>query len=141
MGISTDGIICFGILFEEGHTFPWQESLDDLGEEVYDDYADPEEWYAKQKGWDKNVHQWSWQWVKENPLPFKLVNYCSGDCPMWILAVPETVNECSRGYPEALNPRAFTVEDYRINELLNFCAAYNITVPDIPKWYLCSYWG
>jgi len=119
MSTTTDGIICFGIMFEEGYEFPWE------------DYCENEWWEEKNDS---------------EPFPFELVNYCSGDCEMWILAIKGTVITANRGYPESFDPKALTVTDVQIKKLTDFCLEYDlefirIVNPQYPQWYLCSYWG
>ena len=50
MGVNTDGQICFGIKFEEGDEFPW--------EDVDGDY-DLEEWWRRVNGYT-NPHESPW---------------------------------------------------------------------------------
>jgi len=73
-------------------------------------------------------------------MPFDTVNICSGDYPMWILAVPGTLISCSRGYPNKFNPsEAFSAVD--ASGLIAFCEKYGIEYNEPPAWYLSSYWG
>lgn len=77
-------------------------------------------------------------WLKTNPLPFEMVNYCSGDCPMYIFAVPSSVQSANRGYPEEINPLIVLLAD--VEKLKEFVKEW-FGVTDEPKWYLSSYWG
>src|SRR5687768_12176248 len=104
MGTSTNGEISYGIAFDEDFEFPWD---DDDGE------GDLENWWLAVNGYkppfevyDENGYiggkrpseeklseyfaaQRSFQ--AAHPLPVELVNVCSGEYPMYILAVKETV--------------------------------------------------
>lgn len=87
------------------------------------------------KYWDeKNIFQ------KDNPIPVELVNYCSGDCVMYILAVPSSVIDCRRGYPREFNPADLKVTSAERDKLLQFCSQYDIKIPSDPKWFLSSLW-
>lgn len=154
MGVSTDGQICFGIMFEEGAEFPWDE---DFG-------GDIDEWWMHVTGYVPSIHPYTGDgkyapgfsehdprikeyydeqraWEKEHPCPIELVNYCSADCPMYIIAVPRTCNSCRRGYPEKFDPTDLTVKASEGEGLLEFCAKHGIEVEGKPEWYLSSYWG
>ncbi len=111
MGVSTDGQLSFGVVFDECFEFPWDS------EEFDGDY---DEWWQSVNGYEnpnpcpygddggykpgmnrespevKAYHAHSIAWRKENPFPVEIVNYCSGDCPMYLLAVKHV--ECSRIY-------------------------------------------
>ena len=117
MGISTDGQICFGVLFEEGYEFPW-----DCEEYAYDIYI----W------WDKIAESGS--------LPAIPVNYCSCDYPMYILAIPKTLFIANRGYPVKFNPKELEVSQDEVNNLLDFCKKYGLEFIDGPAWFLSSNW-
>ena len=168
MGQSTDGQISFGVKFPEGFEFPWDE---------HDDDGDAEEWYrgifgykppfemfdkagewlggkkAPQEKIDKYfAHQRKWE--EANPLPFELVNYCSADCPMWILAVLGTVVTANRGYPKELNTHMFleNVDPGKVKALRDFVDKHIPFLPEdwehdddfdveLPiKWWLSSDW-
>ena len=158
MSQSTDGHICFGILLEEGAgPFPWDED-DEYG------YGDIEEWWRKINGykppfeiWEEHVAEYlpgvtlemkdeyynhRRDWKKVNPVPVELVNYCSCDYPMYIIALSETCKNANRGYPEAFEPNDLVVSAERAMELINFCKKYGIDMgEEYPRWWLSSYWG
>lgn len=156
MGQSTNGQICFGILLEDGIELPWDK----------DEFeGEPWEWWRKINGYkplyecftqdgqeyaegfsrdDPRIdemmdHQSAWD--KSNPLPFEMVNVCSGDYPIWIIAVPKTVVTANRGTPLALTSE-WLEEDLLVgHNLEEFCEKHDIKHADAPKWYLSSYWG
>lgn len=155
MGVSTNGQICYGVAFDEGHEFPWSGEHD----------GDIDAW------WLYGVHGFkhsfvlfdafgkylngrepsreecsryfaeSREFVAAHPLPVALVNYCSGDCPMYALAVPRTILTARRGYPTEFDPAALTISDAEREALLKFCAEHGIDLPQEPAWLLTSYWG
>lgn len=132
MGVSSDGEISYGIVFEEGYEFPWDVDHD----------GDPDEW------WISKVLQLIYKdyaemhaILKDNPLPFQLVNYCSGEYPMYILAVPGTLKSAYRG-----SPKSFTLDELQVDEeaskkLIAFCEEYGLEGESEIGWTLSSYMG
>ena len=125
MGQGTDGQICFGVKFPEGFEFPWDD------EEKYE--GDLEEWWrVKVCGYKqpipdselytevgeflpnhneeehKKKREVNWEakrkFDEEHSVPVELVNYCSGDCAMYILAVKGSEMCANRGYPQVFDP-------------------------------------
>ena len=79
--------------------------------------------------------------LKDNPLPFQLVNYCSGEYPMYILAVPGTLKSAYRG-----SPKSFTLDELQVDEeaskkLIAFCEEYGLEGESEIGWTLSSYMG
>lgn len=155
MGVSTDGIIGFGIPFEEGTEFPWDA-------EEFD--GDIETWWRSVNGYVAPYEPWTpegeyaegWssgdprlteyfdhrrEWMTQHPVPVKDVNYCSGDYPMYALCVPISVIECSRGTPATFDPKTLHITEAATKELLEFCRKYEIEIDTEPAWLLMSYWG
>ncbi len=152
MGTSTNGQICYGIAFEEGYEFPWNTTHGDINdwwlsvcgykptEELYDsdgNYLDGQEPPREQieRYFDERR-----AFAEAHPMPVELVNYCSGECAMYVLAVPSSVIIARRGYPEEFDPAQLNVTLLDVDALLQFCKAHNIETSD-PKWFLTSYWG
>lgn len=158
MSTSTNANISYGIYFEEGFEFPWGEDTEWEG--------DMEEWWLIESGWtwDKEspfnsqgnyspgfhadhplVDQYfdsRRDWKKTHPCPVQEVNYQSGECPAYILAVPSTVLTARHGYPEVINTSYQLTETEEMREtLINFCKKYGIEHETGPQWYLSSYWG
>lgn len=156
MGVSTNGQLCYGIKFEEDFEFPW-------GAEEFD--GDITEWWRSVNGYvnpnfnpyteageykpgvtreDPRVDEYfkhSRDWDAAHPVPVGLVNYCSGDYAMYILAVPGVGLSNRRGYPEEFDPSALKVSDEQRAALLEFCKTHKIEHDEEPKWWLSSYWG
>ena len=165
MGQSTDGQISYGVRFPEGFEFPWDRSHDGDEDawwrEVFG-YKPPFELYDKdseyldgKKPAQERINEYydaQTTWENANPLPFKLVNYCSGECPVYILSVPGTVVTANRGYPQELDPqKALTVRQMAVDKLMTFIAEHikvdpeewddedcDVTLP--AKWWLSSEW-
>ena len=154
MGVSTDGQLSFGVAFDEGHEFPWDD-------EKYD--GEIEDWWKGVNGYSCPVEdpftpegqykpgfnrdspevdaffKHSRDWFEENPIPVEVVNYCSGDCPMYLLAVKHI--ECSRGYPQEIEPSFLEVSEEEQGRLQGFLDRFEIKDGIGPKWWLTSYWG
>lgn len=167
MGVSTDGQICFGILFEEGYGFSsWMKSVEKEDEDNEDEdeeveYSDPEEGliarWDVEHGWeafkgsnyaslsDGAKYKLRAKFREEHPFPFRLLNVCTDRDPVYILAIKETYQFASRGYPEIL-PRELSSEEQVqkwTEELYDFCVKMKINSRDYkgPAWFLSSYWG
>jgi hypothetical protein len=152
MGVSTDGQICFGILLPDEENLPWgEEDCKKWWREVngytppfqiYDKYGDYIDGQKPKENIIDEYYKHQREWENLHPLPVELVNVCSGDYPMYIVAVPSSVSSARRGYPEAFNPDACKVSENEITSLIEFVRKY---FPDLqfnnPQWYLSSYWG
>lgn len=153
MGVSTNGQLCFGVLFEEGYEFPWEDDgLEDWwliesgwtwdGEYPYTedgkDYApgftpdDPriDAFYTSQS-----------RWKESHPCPVIDVNYQSGEAPAYLIAIPSTLIEAYRGYPEVIDPSRLVVTDEDVQTILDFCDRYSLEFEGEPAWFLSSFWG
>lgn len=159
MSISTDGQICYGILLEEDITFPWQdESYGGLIEDWYcygvlgfkhpfelldshGDYIDgikPSEERLTQYFQEKRDFL-----KKHPPLPVAMVNVCSWNNPVWIIAISESVIEANRGDPTVFRPMDLA-ENAPLKwnlTLTDFCKTHKIPFEGYPQWYLSSYWS
>ena len=157
MGQSTDGQICYDILFDDGVEFPWDSDehagdIDDWWVYSVLGFCHSFELYVSGKGVYIGGHRptkerisqyWGeyHEFLKINPVPVELVNYCSGDFPMYILAIPETCKAARRGHPEKFDPSELVVTARQIEVLLDFCKTHAIEFEGDPAWYLSSYWG
>jgi len=154
MGQSTDGQICFGVVFEEDAELPWEaeeyDGIEDWWTEVggfkaeFDPYTDEGEFKQGVSHTDPRVDKYyndRVEWRKRNPLPVELVNSCSTNCPMWIIAVRGTVQEANRGFPIKFDPAALTVDPKNLQAFIDFVGRFEIEFGGDPAWYLSSYWG
>src|SRR5690348_13757855 len=106
MGVSTDGQICFGILLgdeEDDLELPWDdkryEDLDDWWIDGVHGYKPPFELFDADGNYIngerpseetiKAYYAPRWEFEKQHPIPVKLVNGCSGNYPVWILALKD----------------------------------------------------
>lgn len=156
MSTSTDGQICYGVVFEEDYEFPWDD-------EVYN--GDFDEWWLVESGWrwnkenpytpdgeyasgfskdDPRIDEYYDSrnaWKDAHPAPVELVNYQSGECPAYILAIPSSVLIAHRGYAEVFRPSELVAKDDEAEKLMEFCSKYGLEFEEGPCWLLSSYWG
>jgi hypothetical protein len=157
MSVSTDGQICYGILLDEDTDLPWDDDefegdIDNwwtcgiLGFRHSFEMFTPEgDWIGGQE-WpaEKRREYYDEKQAFEEShteLPVRVVNYCSYDFPMYILAIPETCNRATRGYPSTFNPEELSITDEQRAALIEFCRTYGIEFAGEPAWYLSSCWG
>lgn len=161
MGVSTDGILCYGIDLgaEEEIELPWSKDSRFEGDEM--------EWWRHVTGFVPSFYPFTEKgdyhpeitdskdpriaryfeevraWDETHPLPVQVVRHCSDDYVMYILAVPGTECKAWRGYPvvvdfAALSALATPEADAN---LLSFCNTYGIPHDGGPRWLLASWWG
>lgn len=155
MGISTDGMIGFGVECEEGTAFPWDE----------DEWeGDVEDWWRSAGGYEPLYGEpfadggyapgWSSgdprlsehfdhqrQWEADNPMPVRVDNYCSDGYPMYALVVPSSYRICHRGYPTQFSPGDLVVTKAETDALAAFVEEHSIETSGEPGWMLMSYYG
>jgi hypothetical protein len=146
MGVSTDGILCYGIdLNKEDEGSP--KFLQGIGGEG----MEFEDFLAKLEGIespkvpysDDTKPLYKKYWDKKNGLEEKygieLVYHCSGDYPMHILAILESKHRAHRGCPEKLGQEIVAKKEWK-DTLKDFCKKAGIKYEE-PQWLLCSNWG
>lgn len=153
MTTSTDGQLHFGYVFEEGTEFPWSD-------EKYDDIV---EWWVAINGFEHTVEcpftesgdykpgitsnspqideyfGEESEWLKNNPIPVEVINYCSDSCPMYIISTKGFL--ASRGYPQRIQPEDLLNMEPALESLNSFMETYNIKPQGECGWYLSSFWN
>jgi hypothetical protein len=139
MGISSDGILVYGIDFGEEMPNPeWEE---------HDEEFDLDDLIAEEAGlpvWRENMtNQESTEyWAKKRELvaacPVEMVYYCSYDYSMHILAIRGTRLKASRGYAEEVP--TFEVDAEKKDAFKQWCESHGVEYSE-PKWLLCSMYG
>ncbi len=128
MGISSNAHIAFGVIFDEEFDFPWGG----------DDF---EEWYleniAKQ---EFKSYEERFRYLRENPIPVLLENYCSSEYPICLLAVRGTVQTALRGDPTIFDPSSLVADEKSLREFATACEAMGLEIEN-PSWVLYSYMG
>jgi hypothetical protein len=156
MPISTNGQICFGIMFKDDDEFPWNTEEYNYDLETwwiklicgykppFEIYVDEEGTLLKDVSQDKKEEYWLHlrEFKKLHPVPIEEISCCHWDDPMYILAVSRTYLCANRGSPEEFNPADLTVSKEEIQKLMDFIKKYlNLNEIPEPKWYLSSYYG
>ena len=151
--MSVNGNICYGVLLDVDSDIPWED-------EKYE--FDIEVWWRKIKGFEqsreiytddgerrldgiteddvKKHYAEEHEWLKDNPLPVELVNYCSGDEPMYILAYPDSVLTCYLGHPLKVSSAVIDTDNAE-SLLIDFCKDHLIRYVGAPELWLSSYYG
>ena len=140
MGVSTDGMIFFGIL---------------LDDDVFDTEDDTDDWacmYARlaqgitcpdvEYEGNQEVFSEFWKKVRE-AVEHSLCSigyHCSDSYPAPYVALSRANLNASRGYPEELDVEMFKVTEEEIQAIKDFCEVLGVPY-STPKWYLASFWG
>lgn len=161
MGQSTDAILCFGVDFGDEHEFPWETE-----EEYFEDWfynlhgLSTDALWAEYHAWAEEQGGASWREYEQvcpswkdalNDLyeqrkealkscPIEFVRHCSGDYPMWIVAVKGTVRTAYRGRPIEISIDSLTDCAEMEIRAEAFCAEHGIPFED-PQWLLASDWS
>ena len=159
MSISSDGQLCYGIAFEIDYEFPWlnekwEGELEDWwfkgickykplfeiwnNQGEYIDGIKPSE--QKIKKYYKNYNKFK----KDNPMPVDVVQHCSYNYPMYIIAVPGTYQNNCRGDVTEIKIRDISKKEEQ--NVIDFCEKYCKNEYDkFPKmelkWLLTSMYG
>ena len=143
MGITSDGQISFGILFEEDYEFPWYDDTEiENWWRIQQGYVNPFKIYTSDGNYINDIEPSSEEFNMYFNYRDKFDK--AHPIPVFILAIPSTIKTCSRGYPEIIEPtdsnRRYN-KDYMDKLLLEFCKTYSLQHENPPKWYLSSYLG
>lgn len=133
MGQSTDAILVFGIPFEEEEVLPeFMRDFDDFDAFVDDAMGIPPWGEPGRPDYPTIV-------ALRATYPVTLVSHCSGDYPMYILAVPGTEITANRGTPHVFVDGFPVVDLGKYTKLLSWAEAHNIE--GTGRWILCSNWN
>jgi len=142
MGVSSDGILVFGIPLDFEDTMeedlPFMSGFDDFGDMVAHEAGLPE-WRGGMSD-DESRKHWEAKRSAESACPVNLVLHCSYEYPMWIIAVRGTEVSASRGMPELIDPELLNVSVDRIEAAKAWCESHDIQWRE-PRWILCSLYG
>lgn len=156
MGTSTNGQLSFGVVFEDGFEFPWDADPHDGDIESWwrdvRGFVNPVEYPYDESGeYNPGIDEDSpvvdqyfdnqRNWLNANPIPVELVNYCSGDYPMYLLATKHVDNY--RGSPKLIDVDSDFIRDTADAEkkLREFLDEFGIESDGEIGWWLSSYWG
>jgi hypothetical protein len=87
--------------------------------------------------WEK---YWEAQRAAEAACPVDIVSHCSGEYPMYIVAIRGTERTANRGSPEVIDPASLAVPAEKIEAAKAWCEAHRIEWQE-PHWLLCSMWN
>jgi hypothetical protein len=146
MGQSTDAKIFFGFPIEGGEdgTAFWENP----GAEA----KDWEEFVAAKLGVKSPTAEYSeetkpayhayWDAKREAiaKLDVEVVEHCSGDHPLYALAVKTTYTRVCRGDIETFQPDHFYWKEEWFTKLRAFCELVGLEYKE-PAWCVCSYWN
>ena len=155
MGVSTNGQLSYGVVVKEDYELPWENTLH---------RGDIDDWWLDARGFKPSVYPFDSDgnyavgygdkspavtqyfaekrvWQAENPIPVVLVNYCSGDYPMYIIAAASKDFTAWRGEPEMVSLAEIRETDEAHAMLMCFLDEFGIQYEDEPMWLLSSYWG
>ena len=145
MGVSTDGILFYGICLEEEAEIPWEGADEGDVDDVESYYASkagvkpPEEEYSDDPKVKELYHEY---WEAKNKAheasKCDVVHHCSYDYPMFGLAVKESVESANRGYPQEV--KSIAVQEDWDSLLKDYCEKMDVEYVQ-PKWWLVSMWG
>lgn len=155
MGTSTNAILCYGFCLEDenGESEDFTPSFLVDGEDSVDFeefllklaglQAPYESFNAERFGSDPDYKKkWSDYFAKKREVKGRfgvdLVYHCSGEYPMYILAVSDSVKCARKGNPIELG-QSVTKQEEWANLLRGFCERANIEFKE-PQFILCSYW-
>jgi len=140
MGISSDGILFYGIMFDwEDGNEPWADDeggdeawvCDKLGisdkEPKHDDY--------KSQDWKD---YWEYKRERLADIGIEFVLHCAYDYAMWGLAISPTILRAYRGYPKEID--SIDIAEEWNEKLRAFCELVGVPYSE-PKWWLCSVYG
>lgn len=146
MGQSTDAYAAFGFDLGDGEEIVWPPSLlDPDGAEEYP-YPDLESYIKRRAGLvqpkgDAPQPEWNTYFaelkIAETAFAIDLVSHCSGDYPMYIVALRRTVQRATRGSPTELTTVHTSVEE--VAAMKACCDELGLEWQE-PKWLLFSNW-
>lgn len=166
MGVSTDGILCYGVDLGEGfdelEPCPFLDAVEERDEEEDFSPAEfivdilieaagfteldpfPGEEILYEPGapdYDKWAAWYGRKLDAEKALPVEVVTHCSDGCPMYILAARPVIQN-ARGYPETINPADLVGREEAAKEAVaRALETLGMKPKNTPGWLLASYWG
>jgi hypothetical protein len=147
MGQSTDAILFFGFCWDKEDEYPWtvDGKIDPDGDDAEIRYAaavgitQPVVEYSDDPEVQKIFHNyWDARSKAMKKSKCHVGTHCSGECPMYYVAVTESETKAYRGSPEVIKNLDITLE--WVESLTNYCRKMGIEIDREPKWWLVSDW-
>ena len=140
MGVSTDGLLAFGINFGEELPEPFRGYEEfDLDEIIADEGGLPI-WRDNMTDEERTAY-WSRKKELVKASPVEHVMHCSYDYPEHIFAVRGFSYSAARGFPEKIDPEKLQVPEMAIAAFRKWLADHGVDVDEEPVWFLASLWG
>ena len=138
MGVSTDGILTYGVDFGEDLPKPLMEFMEDT-ENDYSEYF-YEKLGVKYENYDSyEAFSLAKDKVKHD-IPCEIVMHCSYDFPMYIISIPGTTANASRGWPEGQGINILAPEPEKIEKMRKWFQKEGWSWVE-PQWILASMWS
>lgn len=140
MGVSTDGILFYGIVYGECLF----DHLDEVPQWWDDGYGEWEEYYIERiAGFTRDdCEDYSEYYDRKKPIlkeaDIMLGYHCSDGCTMYYVALASSNHCASRGDPEEI--KSFEIPENADKKIRKFCEIMGFEYEQ-PKWWLASYWG
>ena len=145
MGQSTDAILVCGVDFGDDLPEVFQKYMGDMDKEHFDfeDFLCHESGIFLEENSTKSQFD---SWYKRrnevrDACPVEMIFHCSGEYPMYILAVKGTETTAWRGDPKLLNLREVqdSLSFQSVGLFEKWCKDHEIEKSN-PDWLLCSMW-
>jgi hypothetical protein len=142
MGVSTDALMAFG--FDLGEELP-ESFTAYLGDDENGEGFEADEFLLRD--YDAGIPEWTPDgppdyWHKRSEalgkLPVEIIAHCSGEYPMYFLAVRGTECQARRGYPSEAVQRDIALRE--IGAMRAFCEKHGIEWQE-PRWHIFSMWN
>lgn len=145
MGVTTNGLLFFGIDLGEDWEPLWGEDFGFEDLEEFDDFLVKETPYANGSYPETASEEERDRWWKARKgiieaTPVDHVIHCSFDYPMHAFVVRGFSFSASRGFPDEISPDSLVVPEAKIAEFKRWLEEHDFPVEE-PKWFLASLWG
>ena len=161
MGVDVVGEISFGIKFNEGYKFPWDNEEYDGDEQEWwiycvCGYENEYELFNGEGEWVMGVkpaqsvidkyYQRRSDFKELHPVHFEKVNYGSGGAPQYIIALKDIGYAAEWGSPTLIDPETLHMPSESARWLIGFCETFLQPENDsydefpemAPRWYLSA---
>lgn len=138
MGISSDGILIFGIDLEEELPESWTELMGEDGGFEFDEYIATKGGMPYVSGMSDEYRKGRDKLI--DACPVDLTWHCSYDYPMFILNIRGYTYRAWRGSPRVINESELIVPKDKIEAAKVWCGNNDVEWKE-PEWLLCSMYG
>ena len=140
MGVSTDGLLVFGINFGEELPEPFRGYEEFDLDEIIADEGGLTIWRDNMTDEESTAY-----WARKKELveasPVTHVMHCSWQHPDHIFAVRGFSHRAARGFPEKIGVQDLDVPFAKIEAFKKWLTDHGVDVDEEPVWFLASMWG